>query len=316
MARGETPGKTSLEGKRVLVTGPTGQVATPVTLALAQRNEVFGIARFADGAARERLEAAGVRCIRVDLGAPDLGPGSFADVPTDVDVVLNLAVAKTSDPDHDLRANVESLGLLMDHCHGASALFHCSSTAVYRPAGHHRHRETDPLGDNNHQLLFPNYTMTKIAAEAMARTVARLHGVPTVIARLNVPYGNGGGWPWIHMEQVLAGQPVAVHSDAPSLYNPIHEDDIISTLPALLGAASVPALTVNWAGTEEVSIEEWAAYIGELVDRPVTLQPTDHTIEPVPVDTTLMRSITGETRVGWREGIRRMVTHFHPELVA
>lgn len=316
MERGDTAHSTSLDGKRVLVTGPTGQVAMPVTLALAQRNEVFGIARFADAAARERLEAAGVCCIQLDLAATDLDPSSFAEVPADVDVVLNLAVAKTADPDHDLRANVESLGLLMDHCRGASVLFHCSSTAVYRPAGHHRRRETDPLGDNNHRLLFPNYTMSKIAAEAMARTVARRHRIPTVIARLNVPYGNGGGWPWIHMEQVLAGQPVVVHADAPSVYNPIHEDDILATLPALLGAASVPALTVNWGGTEEVSIEQWATYIGELVDRPVTFQSTDQTIEPVPVDTALMRSITGETKVGWREGIRRMVAHFHPELVA
>ncbi len=37
---------TELEGKRILVTGPTGQVARPLVEALAQHNEVFGLARF------------------------------------------------------------------------------------------------------------------------------------------------------------------------------------------------------------------------------------------------------------------------------
>ena len=34
-----------LKGKRILVTGPTGQVARPLVAALAQHNEVFGLAR-------------------------------------------------------------------------------------------------------------------------------------------------------------------------------------------------------------------------------------------------------------------------------
>ena len=41
-----------LSGARIVVTGPTGQVALPVTLALAEDNEVIGLARFRDAAAR------------------------------------------------------------------------------------------------------------------------------------------------------------------------------------------------------------------------------------------------------------------------
>jgi dephospho-CoA kinase len=46
-----------LSGQTILVTGPTGQVALPLTLALARTNTVIGVARFSDPAARERLEA-------------------------------------------------------------------------------------------------------------------------------------------------------------------------------------------------------------------------------------------------------------------
>ena len=303
----------SLAGARILVTGPTGQVAKPLSLALAKEATVFGLARFNNKAAKAELEAGGVRCITGDLGA-----GGFDDVPTDVDYVLNLAIAKTTSWDADLAANVEGLGLLMSRLRNAKALLHCSSTAVYQANGHHVFVETDPLGDNHRvpamETFMPTYSINKIAAEAMARYVAREHGIPTVIARLNVPYGDNGGWPWMHMEQVLAGQPIAVHADAPSLYNPLPEDDFIASGPTLLGAASVPATIVNWGGDETVSIEEWSAFIGELVGKQATFVHTTDVLESVTVDLTRMHEIVGHTTVAWRDGMRRMVQHFHPEV--
>jgi UDP-glucuronate 4-epimerase len=307
-----SPSPVSLAGARILITGPTGQVAKPLSLALAQEATVFGLARFSNQAAKAELEAGGVRCITGDLAS-----GVFDDVPTDIDYVLNLAIAKTSSWDDDLAANVEGLGLLMSRLRNAKALLHCSSTAVYQANGHRVFVESDPLGDNHRvpaMSFMPTYSINKIAAEAMARYVAREHGVPTTIARLNVPYGDNGGWPWMHMEQVLAGQAIAVHPDAPSTYNPIHQDDINAMIPALLGAASVPATVVNWGGDEAASIEEWSTYIGELTGKQATFVHTDAVLESVSVDLTKMHELVGHTTVSWRDGIRRMVQHFHPEL--
>ncbi len=56
-----------LRGAKIVVTGVTGQVAEPLACALARDNEVYGAARFNDAEARRRLEAAGVRCVVVDL---------------------------------------------------------------------------------------------------------------------------------------------------------------------------------------------------------------------------------------------------------
>jgi len=291
----------TLSGARVLVTGATGQVALPVAIALAKQNDVIAVARFKDEAKRARLEAAGVRCV-----AADFARGSLVDVPPDVDYVCNFAVVKSGRWDVDLTGNAEAAGLLMEHCKGARAFLHCSSTGVYEAADGAPQRETDPLGDN-HRVMMPTYSISKIAAEAVVRTTCRLFEVPTTIARLNVPYGDEGGWPAFHLALILADRPVPVPIDVPSRYNPIHEDDIVATLPALLDAAAVPATIVNWGGDEEVSIEEWSTFLGELVGKTAGFDRTTGTIGGIPTDNTKRRELAGNTTVAWKDGMRRMV---------
>jgi nucleoside-diphosphate-sugar epimerase len=300
-----------LTGAKILMTGTTGQVGFPLAVTLARANEVWAAARFSDPEAKGRHEEAGITTVAVDLAADDL-----AVLPNDFDYVLNFAVAHggPKDFDRDLALNAEASGLLMTHARTAKAFLHCSSTAVYAPAGHQALEETDPLGDN-HRVILPTYSLCKIAGEAVVRTAARQLGLPTTIARLNVPYGDNGGWPAFHLEMLLANQPVPVHTDAPSLYNPIHDDDIAAMVPALLDAASVPATIVNWGGNDAVSIEEWCAYLGELTGLDGATVQTDQTLESVTIDTTRMHELVGTTSVDWRDGFRRMVEARHPELL-
>jgi UDP-glucuronate 4-epimerase len=300
-----------MEGKKILVTGPTGQVALPITLALARDNDVWGVARFTNATLKAQLEEAGVTCVVLDLADGDLGA-----LPSDFDYVLNLAVVRNGDDsfDYDIAANCEGTGLLMQHCRNATAFLQCSSTAVYQPAGHHLLKETDALGDN-HRVMMATYSICKIAAEAVARTGARQFGLPTTIARLNVPYGDNGGWPAYHLEFMLHGMPIAVSNETPNLYNPIHEDDLIEQVPKLLDIAGVPATIVNWAGREQTSIEEWCAYLGELTGLEPKLEHTDQTLTSVTTDNTKMHELVGDTKVGWREGMKRMVQARHPELL-
>ena len=122
---------------------------------------------------------------------------------------------------------------------------------------------------------------------------AQRFALPTTIARLSVPYGDNGG---------MAGHPpahdavrafVPVHVDAPSTYHPIHQDDISRMVPRLLGAASVPATTVNWGGSEGVSIEEWCAYLAGLTGAEARFEPSEATIDSVEIDTTRMHELIG-----------------------
>jgi nucleoside-diphosphate-sugar epimerase len=298
-----------LHDEKILITGPTGLVAEPIATALARDNEVIGVARFTNGEARERLEAAGVRCLAVDLATSDL-----SEVPADVTYVLNLAIVRSDDFDYDLAANAESTGFLMERCRTAKAFLQCSSTAVYHEAGRHRLTETDPLGDS-HRCFNLTYSISKIAAETVARASCRRWQVPTVIARLNVPYGDQGGWPAMHLEWMLRDRPVPVHVDQPNVYNPIHADDLLDQIPKLLAVASVPATIVNWAGPEQVSIEEWCAYLGELVGVTPRFAPTPDTLGSVTTDNTRMHELIGPAKVDWRDGMRRMVAALHPELL-
>jgi nucleoside-diphosphate-sugar epimerase len=301
----------ALVGKKIVITGVTGQVARPLALSLAADNEVVGAARFADAAARGALESAGVRCVPVDLLS-----GSVAGLPADADYVLHFAVAKSNNWETDLRANSGGLATLMEHHQNATAFLHCSTTGVYKPEGHRIFDEDGPLGDNHGVWPFlRTYSICKIAAEGTARWGADRFSLPTTIARLSVPYGDGGGWPAIHLHMMLSGHAVPVHIDAPSVYHPLHADDIAAMVPGLLAAATVPATTVNWGGSEGVSIEEWCAYLAELVGIEATFAPTAQTIDSVQIDTTRMHALVGPTTVAWRDGMRRMVEALHPDKI-
>lgn len=300
-----------LTGKTIVITGVTGQVAEPVAHALAVDNEVVGAARFRDADARQRLESAGIRCVPIDLASGDVG-----GLPRDADVVVNFAVAKSNDWDTDLESNSGGLAWLMEHHQGADAFLHCSTTGIYKPMGHHVFAEGDELGDNHGVWPFlRTYSISKIAAEATARWAARRFGLPTTIARLSVPYGPRGGWPAIHLEMMLHGNEIPVHVDAPSVYHPIHEDDIVAMVPGLLAAASTPATVVNWGGSQAASIEEWCGHLGELTGCTPSFAPTRDTIDSVQIDLTRMHELVGPTSVDWREGMQRMVESRHPELL-
>jgi nucleoside-diphosphate-sugar epimerase len=261
-------------GSRILVTGITSEVARPVAESLAaEGHEVTGAARFRNAGVREPLHAAGLKTARLDLVR-----GELDDLPEAVDYVLHFAVVKSGKWNVDLDGNVSGLALLMERYADATAFMHCSTTAVYQPNDHVEFNEDSPLGDSHRNYYLPTYSISKIAAEATARHGARRWNLPTTIARLNVPYGDGGGWPAFHLALMEAGQEIAVHPDAPSVFQPIHTDDIVATVPRLLEIAGVPATTVNWGGDEQVSIEEWCDYLGELTGLSPKLVPSEQSL--------------------------------------
>lgn len=296
----------TLSDAKVLVTGPAGQIAWPIVQSLASANEVWGIARFRDADARERVEAAGVTTRVVDLGS-----GDFGDLPRDFTHVLHLAVSQASGTDTDaaLRVNAEGTGLLMQHCAGARFLV-MSTFSVYEPNPDRWHpfAEHDQMGDTR-QPYSPTYSVSKIGQEAVARTMARALGAPTVIARMNVAYGANGGLPAIHLDALRRGDPIVLRHPGPTPYNPIHEDDICAQIGPLLGAASVPATVVNWAGDEIVTTDDWVLELEMLtgLDADVHRVPTPNSVTGSVSDNSRRWNITGPCRVAWREGMARMV---------
>jgi len=301
---------TDLRGRRILVTGATGQVAAPVARHLAAENEVFLLGRFRRPEDEDRARSLGGVPVRADLA------GDLSAVPRDVDHVLHFAVVKRGAErfDDDLTANAEGAGRLLAHCREARGFLHCSSAAVYQARGGEPVAETDPLGDH-HRRMLPTYSLCKIASESVVRFACREHGVPTTIARLGVPYGSAGGWPFVHLVMMKQGLPIPVHPSGRNRFPLLHEDDYVAQVEGLLAAASVPATIVNWAGSEDTCIEDWCAWLGELTGLEPKLESNESALEPLPLDLARMHALLGETRVSWREGIRRMVAARAPELL-
>lgn len=299
-----------LAGSRILVTGPTGQVARPVVEALAAIADVTALARFSDDRVRRDIEGLGVKTLVADLADAD----SLKACPDAFDYVLNFAVVKTGNFDYDLAANAEGVGNLMLRCRSAKAFLHFSSTAVYQYAGSEPRQESDPLGDN-HRSMFPTYSISKIAAETVCRFTAHHFGIPTTIARLSVPYGDNGGWPYFHLLMMKEGMAIDVHPDRPNSYNLLHSSDYIEKIPYLLGAATPQVTTVNFGGSTAVSIEEWCDYLTELTGFQPIYRENSSAFGSLSIDTTLMHRLIGPTQKDWKQGVKEMVAALSPELL-
>jgi nucleoside-diphosphate-sugar epimerase len=301
-----------LSGQTILVTGPAGNIGFPLTMALAKHNEVWGVARFSNKERRQKLDAAGVITREVDLYEAD-----FSMLPRDFTYLVHVAVAFEQSYDRAFRSNGEGTGFLLEHCRNAKAALVMSSCSVYRPIPdpYYAYKETDPLGDPlTHYYI--SYPVAKISEEVVARYCARAFNLPVIVARMNAAGGAYGGLQASHTDMIAADKPVMTRH-ATAAYSPIFDDDIADSLEALLGAASVPATIVNWGGDEVVTVQQWCAYIGELMGKPVRVdvQPIAGGPGGMVADAALRRSITGPLKLTWQEGIRRLVAERHPGLI-
>ena len=92
------------------------------------------------------------------------------------------------------------------------------------------------------------------------------------------------------------------------------EDDIFDQTPGLIAAADVPATISNWGGDEPVDFREMCAYIGALVGTQAMLPASADGIHQYHLDATKRIQLAGACKVGWKDGVRRMIVARHPEL--
>jgi nucleoside-diphosphate-sugar epimerase len=295
-----------LAGEKILITGASGKVAFPIARALAPHNEVWGVARFTDPSHRDKLRDAGIRAERFDMSCDDV-----TSLPDDFTYVFHAAMdGGRGTWGEALETNALATGRLLHHCRASKGFVFCSTGSVYQYQGHRPYTEADPPGIH----LRGNYSISKVAAEAVCTWISSHFGLPVTIIRIFSTYGPEGGAPCDRLELMLAGKPIRLHPETPNNYNPIYEDDYVDLGIRAMEVARVPALVVNWAGSETVSAEDYCTYMGGLLGVEPIFEYSTGAAAPLWADVTFMHEVLGRTKVHWRDGFRRMVEVRHPEL--
>ncbi|WP_156727270.1 NAD-dependent epimerase/dehydratase family protein [Streptomyces apocyni] len=305
-----------MKGKKILVTGGTGQVARPVAEALAGENEVWCLGRFGTPGVERELRERSITTWRWDMD--DTSEYALKGLPEDFTHVIHSAVRRGEDGDFNAASEVNSVaaGRLMTHCRSAESFLYVSTGAVYaRQTLDHQYTESDPVDGVADWL--PAYPVGKIATEGAVRAFAQVLGLPTTIARLNIAYGPGGygGVPMLYFKRMLAGEPIPVPRTGQNWASLLYTDDLVQQVPRLWEAAATPATLVNWGGDESVGITDCVRHIEELTGVQAHLVPSDVTRETYQFDPTLRRALTGPCQVTWRDGIRRTLQALYPDHV-
>lgn len=303
-----------LKGKKIVLTGLTGQVGGAFADQLAPNNEIWGLARFTAPGSRERFDKIGVKTVKGDFTKDE-----FGDIPDDIDYVIHLAAnTKPGVAEVAMVQNAEGVGWMMHRFRNVKAFFYSSNNSLYldNPDPMHKFVETDHVGGASPHSA--NYGPSKLAGEGIARFLCRLYGLPTIIARLNVSYGGNyddGGYPGMLLDHIAEGATIRMPKTRTLTMSPIHEDDMVRQLEPMLNAASVPATIVNWGGAEPVEMEAVARYIGVLIGKEPKFEFCDEgTIPNRITDTTKGRSIGMDWQVHWKDGIRRMIQARRPDI--
>jgi nucleoside-diphosphate-sugar epimerase len=295
-----------LDSQKILITGATGKIAFPIARALAKYNEVWGAARFSNPGDQDKLASVGIRPLKLDVSR-----GDFSAVPDDFSYVFHAAVDPgAGDWRRCVQTNAHNSGKLLYHCRKAKGFLYCSTGSIYKYHG-------KPLqeADGPGAPLRANYSFSKVAGESVCTWVADQFSVPLTIIRICSTYGPEGGTPADRLEMMLQGKPIRLYPEKPNNYNPIYEDDYVELGIRAMEVAAIPAVVVNWAGSETVSVEDYCTYMGELVGVKPIFEYTPEAHTPLWPDVTYMHEILGRTKVHWRDGFRRMIEARHPELL-
>ena len=106
------------------------------------------------------------------------------------------------------------------------------------------------------------YAASKIAAEQLVMFLAEEWATPAVILNLLGIRPPRRSPERTRVDQIARGVPVKVFAGIPNRYCPIFETDYVEKLTGACHLASTPPPTVNFAGSEVATVEDYCRLAG------------------------------------------------------
>lgn len=248
----------------VVVLGAAGKLG-PSLVGLAVRGlveagssaRIHAVSRFGDQAVAEELRAAGANVIASDVSDDN----ALAALP-DAENVVFLVGAKfgTRGNEHATWATNTFLPGRVAARYRDSRIVALSTGNVYPlvPTGSGGATETDPVGPVG------EYAMSCLGRERIFTHVAREHGTPLALIRLNYAVEMRYGILVDLGRQILAGEPVDVTTGRVNVVWQGYANEVILRA---LRHASTPELVLNLTGAETLSVRRLACRLGAALGR-------------------------------------------------
>jgi len=284
---------------RILLTGASGFIGTPLLRMLVAQHEVLALSR------REPPADAppGVRWVAADLRDPLLAER----LPSEIDAIVHLAQSELyrdfpGGASDVYEVNVHSTFTLLEHARrtGASRFVFASTGGVY---GNNEQQVTE-----QHPVKPLNfYLSSKYAAEVLIANYRELFH--TVVLRPFFVYGPGqrGMLVAALAQRVLRGEEITIEGDPGIGLNPTYVDDAVRAFAAAAGHNASGVFNV--AGDEALTLRELVERIAEVAGVPAITRHAGTTeVSALLGDNRLMRDVLGAApATSLDDGLRRVV---------
>jgi dTDP-4-dehydrorhamnose reductase len=285
----------------VIVLGAGGKMGPSLTTMvrraadrLGDGRTVIAVSRFSSAAAAERLERAGVKIVRAELGDRD-AVTALPDAPN----VIYMAGQKfgTRDlPSRTWAVNTLVPAMVAER-YATSRIVAFSTGNVYplSAANSSGSKETDPLTPTG------EYANSCVGRERVLEHLSRTNSTRMAIIRLNYAVDLRYGVLVDIAHRVADGEPVRVTM---GYVNVIWQGDANAQAIRALPLAASPPLSINVTGPERLSVREVATRLGAALGRTSIIEGTEAP-DALLSDTTLAQSLFGppsvsaETLIDW-----------------
>ncbi len=308
--------------QRVMITGGAGMIGSHLVELLATDpdwadcGKVIIVDNLVNGK-RENIE--GFLGDRAELVVADIRDRQvMAELLAGVDVVFHLACLgvrhsiHSPDENHEVNATATLALLSMSRSAGVSRFVYVSSSEVYGTAS------TVPMTEHHPMFPMTVYGASKLAGDCYTRAYHQTYGYPTVVVR---PFNAFG--PRCHHEgdsgevipkfmlRCMAGRSMVVFGDGAQTRDFTYVSDTARGILTAGWADNVVGATINLGSGLEVSINDLARSVAEVVGRPDTAvihdSPRPGDVLRLCADGSRARELLGfEPRVTLAEGLARL----------